>query len=227
MIVISLSFSIDTMYAECLSALINSAFTRRHFFCASYIFFFGQAREEAIARGEDPDAAEALILNGGVPPAAQAPVAPVQQQPQQPQTTGLEGVGKGLDISGQVMAERDNGYPRRFLLCKFLILGLSLVYGRVTKHVPRWPRVTAVAMEDSCAEEPIDIDRSCRSSCQKNDPGHEWYTGDHARNVYAMIRRTPITVPDLCTDHWSCTCHRARNVTYSSINSTPVIMMWV
>lgn len=153
-------------------------------------------------------------MNGGVPPVAQAAVAPVQQQPQQPQTTGLEGGGKGLDISAQVMAERDNGCPRGSLLCKFSRLGLirSLVYRWVTKYFPRWPRVTAVAMEDSCAEEPIDITRSCRSSCQKNGPGHEWYTGDHARNVCAMIRRTPITLPDLCTDHCSCTRHRARNV---------------
>lgn len=56
---------------------------------------FWQAREEAIARGEDPDAAEALILSGG-----QAPVAiakePEPPQPQ-PQTTGLEGAGLGID----------------------------------------------------------------------------------------------------------------------------------
>ncbi len=52
-----------------------------------------QAREEAIARGEDPDAAEALILNGGV-----APVAAVKEpDPPQPQTTGLEGGGLGID----------------------------------------------------------------------------------------------------------------------------------
>lgn len=58
-----------------------------------------QAREEAIARGEDPDAAEALIVNGGV-----APVAAVKEpEPTpQPQTTGLEGGGLGIeaDVSG-------------------------------------------------------------------------------------------------------------------------------
>lgn len=52
-----------------------------------------QAREEAIARGEDPDAAEALILNGGV-----APVAAVKEpEPPQPQSTGL---GIDADVSG-------------------------------------------------------------------------------------------------------------------------------
>lgn len=52
-----------------------------------------QAREEAIARGEDPDAAEAMILNGG-----EAPVAVVKEPEQpQPQTTGLEGGGLGID----------------------------------------------------------------------------------------------------------------------------------
>eukprot|EP00903_Cladosiphon_okamuranus_P017118 g15771.t1 len=55
-----------------------------------------KAREEAIARGEDPDAAEALILNGG-----QAPVAVVKErEPPQPQTTGLEGGGLGIDADG-------------------------------------------------------------------------------------------------------------------------------
>lgn len=58
----------------------------------------GQAREEAIARGEDPDLAEALILNGGVPPAAPVEV----EQPVQQQTTGLEGGKKGLGISADV-----------------------------------------------------------------------------------------------------------------------------
>lgn len=53
-----------------------------------------QAREEAIARGEDPDAAEALILNGGVAPVT------VVKEPEptpQPKTTGLEGRGLGIE----------------------------------------------------------------------------------------------------------------------------------
>lgn len=54
-----------------------------------------QAREEAIARGEDPDAAEALILNGGEAPVAVAVVKEPEQP--QPQTTGLEGGGLGID----------------------------------------------------------------------------------------------------------------------------------
>ncbi|CAM9414469.1 unnamed protein product, partial [Hapterophycus canaliculatus] len=56
-----------------------------------------KAREEAIARGEDPDAAEALILNGGVAPAA------VDEAPEptpQPQTTGLNGGGLGIEADG-------------------------------------------------------------------------------------------------------------------------------
>ena len=67
-----------------------------------------QAREEAIAKGEDPDAAEALILNGGVPPAAAVEAQPMQQQqqqqppPPQPQSTGLEGGGAGLGIEADV-----------------------------------------------------------------------------------------------------------------------------
>lgn len=62
------------------------------------VLALSQAREEAIARGEDPDAAEALILNGGV-----APVAVVKEpEPPQTQTTGLEGAGLGIDadVSG-------------------------------------------------------------------------------------------------------------------------------
>lgn len=79
-----------------------------------------QAREEAIANGEDPDAAEALILNGGVPPAAAAVAQPVQQpvqQQQQPppppqaQSTGLEGGGTGLGIEADV---RDGAYRYRY-----------------------------------------------------------------------------------------------------------------
>lgn len=54
-----------------------------------------QAREEAIARGEDPDAAEALILNGGVTPVA----AVKKPDPPQPQKTGLEGGGLGIDAN--------------------------------------------------------------------------------------------------------------------------------
>lgn len=53
-----------------------------------------QAREDAIARGEDPDVAEAMILNGGAP----APAA-VEEQPAQPEPqtkTGLEGGGLGI-----------------------------------------------------------------------------------------------------------------------------------
>ena len=62
-----------------------------------------QAREEAIARGEDPDAAEALILNGG-----QAPVAVVKEpEPPQPQTTGLEGGGLGIDADVRTIARLD------------------------------------------------------------------------------------------------------------------------
>lgn len=69
------------------------------------VWLLPKAREEAIARGEDPDAAEALILNGGVPPVAAVSVQPVQQpQPPQPQpqTTELEGGSRGLDISAEV-----------------------------------------------------------------------------------------------------------------------------
>lgn len=60
---------------------------------------FLQAREEAIARGEDPDAAEALILNGGQTPVSvvKAPEPLQPPQPPQPQTTGLEGGGLGID----------------------------------------------------------------------------------------------------------------------------------
>ena len=47
--------------------------------CGRLPALFHQAREEAIANGEDPDAAEALILNGGVQPAAADVVQPVQQ----------------------------------------------------------------------------------------------------------------------------------------------------
>lgn len=50
-----------------------------------------QAREEAIARGEDPDVAEAMILNGGAP----APAA-VEEQPEPQPKTGLEGGGLGI-----------------------------------------------------------------------------------------------------------------------------------
>ena len=60
-----------------------------------------QAREEAIARGEDPDVAEALILNGGIPPMVAVQEQPVQPQPPpQPEKTTLE--GGGLGISAEV-----------------------------------------------------------------------------------------------------------------------------
>lgn len=67
---------------------------------------YRQAREEAIARGEDPDVAEALILSGGDPSAAAASPAP--EPIPQPVTTGLEGgngggMGHGgLGLSGMV-----------------------------------------------------------------------------------------------------------------------------
>ncbi|CBJ29090.1 pleckstrin homology (PH) domain-containing protein [Ectocarpus siliculosus] len=58
-----------------------------------------KAREEAIARGEDPDAAEALIRNGGVAPVDV--VKPPEPEPMpQPQTTGLEGGGMGIEADG-------------------------------------------------------------------------------------------------------------------------------
>lgn len=65
-----------------------------------------QAREEAIARGEDPDAAEALILNGG-----EAPAAVVKEpEPPQPQTTGLEGGGLGIDADVRLTPETRNSH---------------------------------------------------------------------------------------------------------------------
>lgn len=75
--------------------------SRRRVSCNQYIslqFLWRQAREEAIARGEDPDAAEALILNGGAPAAIPAAEEPIRQ----PQSTGLEGGGRGLDIAADV-----------------------------------------------------------------------------------------------------------------------------
>lgn len=69
-----------------------------------FVYLVPQARVEAIARGEDPDAAEALILNGGV-----APVAAIQKPEPipQPQTTGLEGGGLGIEADVSRFARLD------------------------------------------------------------------------------------------------------------------------
>lgn len=60
------------------------------------MFDVNQAREEAIARGEDPDVAEAMILNGGAPAPAAVEEQPAQPEPQPQPKTGLEDGGLGI-----------------------------------------------------------------------------------------------------------------------------------
>lgn len=80
------------------------------------IFFFSnQAREEAIARGEDPDLAEAMILNGGVAPEPVAAPAPA------PASTGLE-TGAGLNLSAKVSKRVGEFICIIYFLCVFTSL---------------------------------------------------------------------------------------------------------
>lgn len=67
-----------------------------------------QARDEAIARGEDPDLAEAMLLNGGAAPMQRATTVTAPEPAYEPpRSTGLE-AGSGLNLSAQVEAEDCN-----------------------------------------------------------------------------------------------------------------------